>query len=125
VVRDFAYAFATAGPTLALMAPRPPRNHHLLAKLYQRGFANENGQAGLLVRETGEWDAPRNIGTLFREPHFYAFVDEEGFVVRTSRSCWHGMLRALQVRASRHSGRTRSHCRPRSARAWDGSSRLR
>lgn len=60
------------------MSPRPPRNHHLLAQLYQRGFANDAGQAGLLVRETGEWDAPRNIGTLFREPHFYAFVDDDG-----------------------------------------------
>lgn len=60
------------------MAPRPPRNHHLLAQLYQRGFANDKGQAGLLVRETGEWDAPRNISTLFREPHFYAFVDDDG-----------------------------------------------
>lgn len=64
--------------TLAVMAQRPPRNHHLLAQLYQRGFANADGQAGLLVRETGEWDAPRNITTLFREPHFYAFVDEDG-----------------------------------------------
>lgn len=51
--------------------------HHLLAKLYQRGFANDNGQAGLLVRETGEWDAPRNIASLFRERDFYAFVDEQ------------------------------------------------
>ena len=71
-------AVADVGRTLALMAPRPPRNHHLLAKLYQRGFANDAGQAGLLVRETGEWDAPRNIATLFREPHFYAFVDDDG-----------------------------------------------
>lgn len=60
------------------MAPRPPRSHHLLAKLYQRGFANDKDQAGLLVRETGEWESPRNIATLFREPHFYAFVDEDG-----------------------------------------------
>jgi hypothetical protein len=60
------------------MPSRPPRRHHLLAKLYQRGFANAQGQAGLLVRETGEWDAPRNIATLFRERDFYAFVDEDG-----------------------------------------------
>jgi Protein of unknown function (DUF4238) len=60
------------------MAQRPPRNHHLLAKLYQRGFANENNQAGLLVRETGEWDAPRNIRRLFRQRDFNAFVDVDG-----------------------------------------------
>jgi hypothetical protein len=58
--------------------PRPPRKHHLLAKLYQRGFANAQEQAGLLVRETGAWDAPRNIESLFRERDFYAFVDADG-----------------------------------------------
>lgn len=60
------------------MAKNQPSWHHILAKLYQRGFADARDQAGVLVRSTGEWDAPRNITSIFRERNFNGFRDESG-----------------------------------------------
>jgi Protein of unknown function (DUF4238) len=54
-----------------------PRGHHLLAQLYQRGFANERNQVRVAERSTGRC-YQANIEKVFKENDFNAFRDENG-----------------------------------------------
>lgn len=59
------------------MAKDDPRGHHLLAKLYQRGFANERDKVRVVARSTGA-SYTAGIAKVFKERDFYAFRDEDG-----------------------------------------------
>jgi len=54
-----------------------PRRHHILAQLYQRGFANERDQVRVIERATGRCYVS-NMANVFAEKDFNAFRDEDG-----------------------------------------------
>lgn len=59
------------------MAKNDPRGHHLLAKLYQRGFADDGDKVRVVVRSTGK-TYTAGIVNVFKEHDFYAFRGEDG-----------------------------------------------
>jgi hypothetical protein len=54
-----------------------PRHHHLLAKLYQRGFANGRDQVKIVRKTTGQ-TFTCNISEAFKQRDWNAFRDEDG-----------------------------------------------
>jgi hypothetical protein len=54
-----------------------PRGHHLLAKLYQRGFASEKAQVRLVAKALGR-QFVCSIEDAFKRRDWNAFIDEDG-----------------------------------------------